>query len=85
MTPSGTPSTGPWSRAADLRFTLTRLATSRFADVLDLDRAAVTGHAMGGSAALMAARQDHRFTAVINIDGFPYDPEPALSPNRPWC
>lgn len=67
-------------RAADLRFTLTRLAKSRFADVLDLGRAAVTGHSMGGSAALMAARQDHRFTAVINIDGFPYDPEPGPFP-----
>jgi hypothetical protein len=67
-------------RAQDLRFTLTQLAKSRFADVLDLDRVAVTGFSMGGGAALMAASQDHRFAAVIDIDGFPYDPDPRPFP-----
>lgn len=67
-------------RAQDLRFALTQLDKSRFAGLLDLDHVAVTGHSLGGGAALMAARLDHRFTAVIDLDGFPYDPMPAGLP-----
>ncbi|CAM5301765.1 Platelet-activating factor acetylhydrolase plasma/intracellular isoform II OS=Streptomyces glaucescens OX=1907 GN=SGLAU_32030 PE=4 SV=1 [Streptomyces glaucescens] len=29
---------------------------------------------MGGAAALQAARQDHRFDAVIDLDGYPHGP-----------
>ncbi|MFE4977540.1 alpha/beta hydrolase family protein [Kitasatospora sp. NPDC056651] len=47
---------------------------------LDTGRAAVAGHSMGGAAALQAARQDHRFGAVIDLDGFPHGPaSPALA------
>ncbi|MCQ0000612.1 alpha/beta hydrolase family protein [Streptomyces sudanensis] len=73
-------------RAADLRFVLTRLkspgrdgATAPLAGRLDTGRVAVTGHSMGGAAALQAARQDHRFDAVIDLDGYPHGPtSPAL-------
>ncbi|QQC87317.1 alpha/beta hydrolase family protein [Streptomyces alfalfae] len=70
-------------RAADLSFVLTqlgRLDRGRIAGPLtgrlDTGRAAVTGHSLGGGAALQAARQDRRFTSVINLDGYPRDPDP---------
>ncbi|MEV0200192.1 hypothetical protein [Nonomuraea sp. NPDC050691] len=70
-------------RAADLRFALTQLGRldrgelpGPLAGRLDTRRAAVTGHSLGGAAALQAARQDHRFAAVIDVDGFPRDPAP---------
>ncbi|WP_033826100.1 dienelactone hydrolase family protein [Kitasatospora sp. MBT63] len=73
-------------RAADLSFVLTRLdALDRgepadpLTGRLDTGRAAVTGHSMGGAAALQAARQDHRFAAVVDLDGYPHGPaSPAL-------
>jgi predicted dienelactone hydrolase len=69
-------------RAADLRFALSELsrldqdAAGVFHGKLDTARAAVTGHSLGGAAALQALRQDSRFAAAINLDGFPHDPEP---------
>ncbi|MFD2119117.1 alpha/beta hydrolase family protein [Streptomyces cirratus] len=70
-------------RAADLSFVLTqlgRLDRGEIADPLtgrlDTGRAAATGHSLGGGAALQAARQDGRFAAVINMDGYPRDPDP---------
>ncbi|MFJ9078816.1 dienelactone hydrolase family protein [Streptomyces sp. NPDC102278] len=73
-------------RAADLRFVLSRLdhldrgeLTGPLTGRLDTGRVAVTGHSMGGAAALQAARQDHRFDAVIDLDGYPHGPTtPAL-------
>ncbi|MFB9928288.1 alpha/beta hydrolase family protein [Amycolatopsis halotolerans] len=66
-------------RAADLSFALTRLGADPLAARLDTGRVAVTGHSMGGAAALLAARRDHRFTAVIDLDGYPRGPlSPAL-------
>ncbi|MGW4895594.1 alpha/beta hydrolase family protein [Kitasatospora sp. NPDC004240] len=73
-------------RAADLRFVLTRLdgldrgeSADPLTGRLDTARSAVTGHSMGGAAALQAARQDHRFAAVIDLDGYPHGPTtPAL-------
>ncbi|MFI6318261.1 alpha/beta hydrolase family protein [Nonomuraea sp. NPDC050556] len=67
-----------WStaRAADLSFALTELGRSRLAGSLDLERVAVTGHSIGGSAALQAARLDSRFDAVVDLDGYPHDPAP---------
>ncbi|WP_224282563.1 hypothetical protein [Streptomyces sp. LS1784] len=73
-------------RAADLGFVLTRLdgldrgeGADPLTGRLDTGRAAVTGHSMGGAAALQAARQDRRFDAVIDLDGYPHGPaSPAL-------
>lgn len=79
-------------RAADLSFILTQLGrldrdgiAGPLTGRLDTGRAAVTGHSLGGGAALQAARQDRRFDAVINLDGYPRDPslrpyhQPALA------
>ncbi|MGW1892251.1 alpha/beta hydrolase [Streptomyces sp. NPDC002004] len=70
-------------RAADLSFVLTQLGRMEHGRIpgpltgrLDTARAAVTGHSLGGSAALQAARQDPRFAAVIDLDGYPHDPTP---------
>ncbi|MFJ9519851.1 alpha/beta hydrolase family protein [Kitasatospora sp. NPDC101801] len=73
-------------RAADLGFVLTqldRLDRGETADPLtgrlDTSRVAATGHSTGGAAALQAARQDGRFGAVIDLDGYPHGPtSPAL-------
>ncbi|MFF3215741.1 alpha/beta hydrolase family protein [Streptomyces sp. NPDC002886] len=73
-------------RAADLGFVLTeleRLDRAETADPLtgrlDTGRAAVAGHSLGGAAALQAARQDRRFGAVVDLDGYPHGPTaPAL-------
>ncbi|GAA2888338.1 carboxylic ester hydrolase [Streptosporangium fragile] len=70
-------------RAGDLSFALTQLGRLDRGEIpgsltgrLDTGRAAATGHSLGGAAALQAARQDPRFAAVINLDGFPRDPDP---------
>lgn len=70
-----------WARAADLRGVLTRLTRldrgdgdGTLAGHLDTGRVAAAGHSMGGAAALQAARQDRRFDAVIDLDGFPHGP-----------
>lgn len=70
-------------RAADLGFVLSQLGRLDRGAIpglltgrLDTRRAAATGHSLGGAAALQAARQDPRFAAVINLDGFPRDPAP---------
>ncbi|MEU9559691.1 alpha/beta hydrolase family protein [Streptomyces fumanus] len=73
-------------RAADLGFVLTRLdrlgrggSSDPLTGRLDTGRVAVTGHSMGGAAALQAARRDPRFDAVIDLDGYPHGPaSPAL-------
>ncbi len=73
-------------RAADLGFVLTRLASLDRADDadpltgrLDTGRVAATGHSLGGAAALQIVRQDRRFSAVIDLDGYPHGPlSPAL-------
>ncbi|MFF0228298.1 alpha/beta hydrolase family protein [Streptomyces sp. NPDC004629] len=79
-------------RAADLSFVLTQLGRLDRGEIegpltgrLDTGRVAVTGHSIGGGSALQAARQDRRFDAVIDLDGYPYDPtsrslhQPALA------
>jgi predicted dienelactone hydrolase len=65
-------------RAADLSFVLTQLGrldrgeiAGPLAGRLDTGRAAATGHSLGGAAALLAAHQDRRFAAVIDLDGYP--------------
>ncbi|MER6159543.1 hypothetical protein ABT147_29005 [Streptomyces sp. NPDC001868] len=70
-------------RAADLSFVLTQLGHLDRGEIagpltgrLDTGRVAVTGHSLGGGAALQAARQDRRFDAVIDLDGYPRDPDP---------
>ncbi len=52
-------------RAADLRFVL---------DELDIPRAGVFGHSLGGATAARVVRDDPRVPAGINIDGTPYGP-----------
>ncbi|KQX73120.1 dienelactone hydrolase family protein [Streptomyces sp. Root1310] len=71
-------------RAADLSFVLTQLDRLGRGEIagpltgrLDTGRVAVTGHSMGGAAALQAARQDHRFDAVMDMDGYPHGPTSA--------
>ncbi|MFJ8435218.1 alpha/beta hydrolase family protein [Kitasatospora sp. NPDC094019] len=74
-------------RADDLRFVLTQLegldragSGDPLTGRLDTGRAAATGHSMGGAAAFQAARQDRRFRAVVDLDGFPHGPaSPALA------
>ncbi|WP_408607419.1 alpha/beta hydrolase family protein [Kitasatospora mediocidica] len=68
-------------RAADLSFVVTQLGRVDHGEItdpltgrLDTSRVAVTGHSMGGAAALQAARQDRRFDAVIDLDGYPHGP-----------
>ncbi|MFJ9343016.1 alpha/beta hydrolase family protein [Streptomyces sp. NPDC101733] len=68
-------------RAADLGFVLTQLDHLDRGEIagpltgrLDTGRVAVSGHSMGGAAALQAARQDRRFDAVIDLDGYPHGP-----------
>ncbi|WP_416873957.1 alpha/beta hydrolase family protein [Kitasatospora sp. SC0581] len=73
-------------RAGDLGFVLTQLDALERGGIadpltgrLDTGRVAVTGHSMGGAAALQAARQDRRFAAVVDLDGYPHGPTaPAL-------
>ena len=62
--------------AADLRFVLDELTRlnageteKRFAGRLDLARAAVVGHSIGGIAAAKTALDDARVKAVVNLDG----------------
>ncbi|MBJ8338830.1 hypothetical protein JGU71_08020 [Antrihabitans sp. YC3-6] len=66
------------TRAADFAFALTQLERidrgeipSRLTGRLATDRAAATGHSLGGAAAILAAEQDPRFDTIIDIDGFP--------------
>ncbi|PBC70572.1 platelet-activating factor acetylhydrolase isoform II [Streptomyces sp. TLI_235] len=70
-------------RAADLGFVLDRLgrigsgqAPGPLTGRLDTGRAAVAGHSLGGAAALLAARRNAAFAAVIDLDGAPHDPAP---------
>lgn len=74
-------------RAADLSFVHTQLDRVARGEIpgpvggrMDTGRVAATGHSLGGAAALQAARQDARFDAVIDLDGFPHDPTPARFP-----
>lgn len=45
-------------------------------DRLDTDRAAVVGMSAGVGGAFQAARTNERFSAVVALDGRPYDAEP---------
>jgi dienelactone hydrolase len=70
-------------KAADLSSALTYLGRldsgeveSILAGRLDTDRAAVAGMSAGGGGAFQAARTDERFSAVVTLDGNPYDANP---------
>jgi predicted dienelactone hydrolase len=75
-------------RAEDMRLALTRLRQMAaaddgpFAGRLDPGAAVAAGHSLGGAAALHAADRDDRFTAAVDIDGFPHGVE-ALDFPRP--
>jgi len=75
-------------RAADLRSALDRLAVldrapGPLTGLVDLRFVAVAGQSLGGAAAAQAAQQDHRFAAVVDMDGFPRAlapyPQPSLA------
>lgn len=61
------------TRAADLRFVLTRLIDSASQSVpglrTDARNAVVVGHSRGAVAALEACKRDERFRACVNMDG----------------
>ncbi|WP_411543818.1 alpha/beta hydrolase family protein [Kitasatospora sp. DSM 101779] len=70
-------------RAADLGFVLGRLQrigrgqdADPLAGRLDTERVAAAGHSLGGAAALLAARRNEGFAAVIDLDGAPHDAAP---------
>jgi predicted dienelactone hydrolase len=70
-------------KASDLSSTLTYLGRldrgeveSPLAGRLDTGRAAAAGMSAGVGGAFQAARTDDRFSAVIALDGFPYDANP---------
>jgi dienelactone hydrolase len=70
-------------KAGDLGSALTHLGRldsgekeSILAGRLDTDRAAVAGMSAGVGGAFQAARTDERFSAVIALDGRPYDGDP---------
>jgi dienelactone hydrolase len=70
-------------KAGDLSSALTHLGRLDSGDVesilagrLDTDRAAAVGMSAGVGGAFQAARTDERFTAVVALDGFPYDANP---------
>ncbi|MEU0492478.1 dienelactone hydrolase family protein [Nocardiopsis sp. NPDC006139] len=61
-------------RAADLDLALVRLLEADGgppAGLADPGRVAVAGHSLGGAAALLAAEDDPRYHAVVNLDGLP--------------
>jgi dienelactone hydrolase len=70
-------------KAVDLSSALTYLGRldsgeveSTLAGRLDTDRAAAAGMSAGGGGAFQAARTDGRFSAVVTLDGNPYDAHP---------
>lgn len=74
-------------RAADLRFVLDRIsgtdAPEPLAGRLDLSRVAAIGHSFGGAAAMLAAADDARIAAAVNVDGTPYGSLPGRQLKRP--
>lgn len=70
-------------KAADLSSALTRLGRLDRGEVgsvltgrLDTGRAAAVGMSAGVGGAFQAARTDERFSAVVALDGYPYDADP---------
>ena len=70
-------------KASDLSSALTHLGRLDSGDVgsvlagrLDSDRAGVVGMSAGVGGAFQAARIDARFSAVVALDGYPYDADP---------
>lgn len=65
--------------AADLRFMLDQVSTwngdrrSLLFRRLDLTRVGAFGHSFGGTASILAALDDARIRAVVNLDGSPFD------------
>ena len=65
--------------AGDLRFTLDQIAAwnddqrGLFYHRLDLGRVGAFGHSFGGGSSILAALDDPRIKAVLNLDGSPFD------------
>jgi dienelactone hydrolase len=51
---------------------------------LDTDRVGIFGFSLGGAVAAQASRLDHRFQAVINIDGWHFADAAKYGVNRPY-
>lgn len=75
------------ARVADARFVLNRLGVlqrhGRFAGRLDLSRAGVVGHSIGGAAAVNLLLADGRFRAAIDLDGSILGPVVGRQIDRP--
>jgi dienelactone hydrolase len=65
--------------ADDLRFTLDQIASwnndrnSLFFHRLDLTKVGAFGHSFGGTSSILAALDDSRIKAVLNLDGSPFN------------
>jgi predicted dienelactone hydrolase len=65
--------------AADLRFTLDQITAwnndpkSLFFHRLDLTKVGAFGHSFGGGSSILAALDDPRIKAVLNLDGSPFN------------
>ena len=65
--------------ASDLRFTLDQIAAwnndphALFFHRLDLNRVGAFGQSFGGGSSILAALDDPRIKAVLNLDGSPFD------------
>jgi pimeloyl-ACP methyl ester carboxylesterase len=75
-------------RAADASFIIDQLSNATAMTELlprhfPTDRLAILGHSLGGAAAVLAAAQDPRIRAVINLDGPFFGSLPSLGLSQP--
>ena len=73
------------TRAADISFIIDQLGnmTDLLPANVSIDRVGVLGHSLGGAAAVLAASQDPRINAVINLDGPFFGSLPAAGLSTP--
>lgn len=71
-------------RAADMRYVLDQLEAGAFGPGLDQARIAAIGHSFGGATAALAAGEDPRIRAAVNIDGAIWAPIAAEAYQGPF-